>query len=295
MTARVWTMLFALGFIWGGTFFLSEILLQEMTPFQIVFHRVSIAAITMLIILKMLGKRLPRDFRSWRALAVMGLLNNAIPFSAIVFGQQYITGGLASILNSTTAFFGVLLSGLLLTDEKITKPKFIGVIFGILGVSVVMGIENLAQLSLSSIGQMLIILSSISYAFAGIWGKLQVKSMGVEVTATGMLISSSVWMFILALMFEGMPIQPLSLQSTTAIFIFATICTAGAYLLYFRILADAGVGNLTLVTIIIPPFALLLDAFVLGELISLQELLGFGVIAIGLLIISNKIKLPFSS
>ena len=295
MTARVWTMLFTLGFIWGGTFFLSEILLQEMTPFQIVFHRVSIAAITMLIILKMLGKHLPRDFRSWRALAVMGLLNNAIPFSAIVFGQQYITGGLASILNSTTAFFGVLLSGVLLTDEKITKPKLIGVIFGILGVSVVMGIENLAELSLSSIGQMLIILSSISYAFAGIWGKLQVKSIGVEATATGMLISSSIWMFILALIFEGMPIQPLSLQSTTAIFIFATICTAGAYLLYFRILADAGVGNLTLVTIIIPPFALLLDAFALGELISLKELIGFGVIAIGLLIISNKIKLPFSS
>lgn len=293
MTPHTWLLMLTLGLIWGGTFFLSEILLLELSPFQIVFHRVSIAALIMVLYLKIKGIALPKDGRTWAALAVMGLLNNAIPFSAIVFGQQYITGGMASILNSTTAFFGVMLSGLILKEEAITAPKFIGVIMGILGVAMIMGFDTLSSLSLTNIGQILIIVSSISYAFAGIWGKFQVKNLGVEVTATGMLITSSVWMFILSTTVEGLPFEALSMRSALSILTFAILCTAVAYLLYFAILKQAGAANLTLVTIIIPPFALILDAVALGEMVSLQEILGFLVISMGLLVISGKLRFKY--
>ncbi len=290
MTPRTWLLMLLLGLIWGGTFFLSEILLLELSPFQIVFHRVSIAALVMVLYITIKGIALPKDGRIWLALAVMGLLNNAIPFSAIVFGQQYITGGMASILNSTTAFFGVMLSGIFLKEEAITMPKVIGVIMGILGVIIIMGFDTLSSLSLTNIGQILIILSSISYAFASIWGKFQVKNLGVEVTATGMLITSSVWMFILATMVEGLPFEALSMRSTLSLLTFAILCTSVAYLLYFAILKQAGAANLTLVTIIIPPFALILDAVALGEMVSLQELIGFVIISLGLLVISGKLR-----
>ena len=290
MTPRTWLLMLLLGLIWGGTFFLSEILLLELSPFQIVFHRVSIAALVMVLYITIKGIALPKDGRIWLALAVMGLLNNAIPFSAIVFGQQYITGGMASILNSTTAFFGVMLSGIFLKEEAITMPKVIGVIMGILGVIIIMGFDTLSSLSLTNIGQILIILSSISYAFASIWGKFQVKNLGVEVTATGMLITSSVWMFILATMMEGLPFEALSMRSTLSLLTFAILCTSVAYLLYFAILKQAGAANLTLVTIIIPPFALILDALALGEMVSLQELIGFLIISLGLLVISGKLR-----
>ena len=290
MTPRTWLLMLLLGLIWGGTFFLSEILLLELSPFQIVFHRVSIAALVMVLYITIKGIALPKDGRIWLALAVMGLLNNAIPFSAIVFGQQYITGGMASILNSTTAFFGVMLSGIFLKEEAITMPKVIGVIMGILGVIIIMGFDTLSSLSLTNIGQILIILSSISYAFASIWGKFQVKNLGVEVTATGMLITSSVWMFILATMVEGLPFEALSMRSTLSLLTFAILCTSVAYLLYFAILKQAGAANLTLVTIIIPPFALILDAVALGEMVSLQELIGFAIISLGLLVISGKLR-----
>ena len=290
MTPRTWLLMLLLGLIWGGTFFLSEILLLELSPFQIVFHRVSIAALVMVLYITIKGIALPKDGRIWLALAVMGLLNNAIPFSAIVFGQQYITGGMASILNSTTAFFGVMLSGIFLKEEAITMPKVIGVIMGILGVIIIMGFDTLSSLSLTNIGQILIIVSSISYAFASIWGKFQVKNLGVEVTATGMLITSSVWMFILATMVEGLPFEALSMRSTLSLLTFAILCTSVAYLLYFAILKQAGAANLTLVTIIIPPFALILDAVALGEMVSLQELIGFAIISLGLLVISGKLR-----
>ena len=290
MTPRTWLLMLLLGLIWGGTFFLSEILLLELSPFQIVFHRVSIAALVMVFYITIKGIALPKDGRIWLALAVMGLLNNAIPFSAIVFGQQYITGGMASILNSTTAFFGVMLSGIFLKEEAITMPKVIGVIMGILGVIIIMGFDTLSSLSLTNIGQILIIVSSISYAIASIWGKFQVKNLGVEVTATGMLITSSVWMFILATMVEGLPFEALSMRSTLSLLTFAILCTSVAYLLYFAILKQAGAANLTLVTIIIPPFALILDAVALGEMVSLQELIGFVIISLGLLVISGKLR-----
>ena len=290
MTPRTWLLMLLLGLIWGGTFFLSEILLLELSPFQIVFHRVSIAALVMVLYITVKGIALPQDGRTWLALAVMGLLNNAIPFSAIVFGQQYITGGMASILNSTTAFFGVMLSGIFLKEEAITMPKVIGVMMGILGVIIIMGFDTLSSFSLTNIGQILIIVSSISYAFASIWGKFQVKNLGVEVTATGMLITSSVWMFILATLIEGLPFETLSMRSTLSLLTLAILCTSVAYLLYFAILKQAGAANLTLVTIIIPPFALILDAVALGEMVSLQELIGFAVISLGLLVISGKLR-----
>ena len=294
MTSRSWAMLMMLAFIWGGTFFLSEILLLEMSPFQIVFHRVGIAALVMYAFIKFRGKSLPRDLKTWGVLGVMGILNNALPFSAIVFGQQYITAGLASILNSTTAFFGVIITAMILSDERITLPKLTGVLLGMLGVVIIMGFDALAHLSLTNIGQYLIIVSSISYAFAGVWGRLFVRDLGVEVTTTGMLITSAVWMFTLCVSVEGFPIEALSLRSTAAVLTFAILCTSVAYLLYFAILAEAGASNLMLVTIIIPAFAIILDALFLDELVSSMDMVGFTIIAIGLLVTGGKIKLPFN-
>jgi drug/metabolite transporter (DMT)-like permease len=285
-------MLLALAFAWGGSFFLTEIMLLEMSPFQIVFHRVGIAALFMYAFIRFRGKTLPKSIKAWAVFAVMGLLNNAIPFSAIVYGQQYITAGLASILNSTTAFFGVIVSAMILSEEHITLPKLTGVTLGMIGVVVIIGVEALLQLSLSNIGQYLIIVSSISYALASVWGRLYVRGLGVAVTATGMLITSTFWMFVLSMVAEGFPIEILSLRSISAAFTLAILCTCVAYLLYFAILAEAGASNLMLVTIIIPAFALILDALFLGEWVSGMDMIGFAIIAIGLLIIAERLKLP---
>lgn len=292
MSGTAWVMLFSLGFIWGGTFFCAEILLREMTPFHIVFFRVSIGALVMLVFIHARGLKLPRDRRSWMNFAIMGLFNNALPFSAIVYGQQYITAGLASILNSTTAFIAVFLSALVLTDERITLPRLAGTSLGVLGVAVTIGVEHLSELSLTSIGQFCIIFASVSYAIASIWGRLQVQNHGVEVSAAGMLVTSSIWMLILSLLVEGVPVLATSTPSLLAILAYSVLCTSGAYLLYFALLNSAGASNTMLVTIIIPVFALLLDALALGEWVNTREALGFVIIAAGLLILSGKVKLP---
>ena len=281
-----------LGLLWSGTFFITEILLELFPPFTIVFHRVGLAALAMLALLWLRGKRLPKDSRSWGGFIVMGFLNNALPFSAIVFGQQYITGGLASILNSTTAFIAVVISGIFLADERLTPRRFFGVTLGVGGVAVAMGIDTLGDLSLESIGQFCILLSSTSYVFASIWGKLKLRRHDADITATAMLITSSGWMFGIALWVEGIPFTPMAVEILGVFLIYAVLCTSLAYILYFALLKEAGAGNTMLVTILIPPLALVLDALALGQWVKPHEMLGFAVIALGLLILSNKIPLP---
>ena len=291
MSGTAWFLLFALGFVWGGTFFCTEILLLTMSPFHIVFFRVSIASLAMLAFIHARGERLPTDGASWLRFGIMGLFNNAIPFSCIVFGQQYITAGLASILNSSTAFIAVIMGGLVLSDERITVPRLVGTFLGVAGVAVTIGVGHLSTLSLASIGQILIIMAAVSYSIASIYGRLQVGGHGVGVSATGMLIASSAWMLVLATLVEGVPVPPLDIPSILAMLAFAIPCTSLAYILYFAILKRAGAANTMLVTIIIPPFALLLDALAIGEFVSPREIAGFLIIALGLLILSGKIPL----
>jgi len=292
MTLHTWILMSLLGLLWSGTFFLTEILLEHFPPFTIVFHRVGLAALAMLFLLRLRGKRLPRDYRSWGSFIVMGFLNNALPFSAIVFGQQYITGGLASILNSTTAFIAVVISGIFLADERITGARLAGVTLGVVGVTLAMGIDTLGDLSLANIGQFCILLSSTSYVLASIWGKLKLRGHDSEVTATAMLITSSGWMFAIAFWVEDIPFTLMPAPVFSALLVYAVFCTSLAYILYFALLKQAGAGNTMLVTIIIPPFSLLLDALALGQWVKPHEMLGFGIIAIGLLILTNKIRIP---
>lgn len=284
-------LLFGLGVVWGGTFSLTEVLLQGMTPFHIVFFRVSIAAVVMVVYIHLRGKRLPLDAISLRQFAVMGFFNNALPFSCIAFGQQYITAGLASILNAATAFVTVIVAGMLMKDEPITPPRLIGTILGVFGVAVTMGIDHLSGLSLASIGQILVLVATASYAIASMYGRLRVQNHGVEVAATGMLVSASIWMLLLSLLVEGVPVMATDPVSLMAMMVFAIFCTSIAYMLYFATLKLAGAGNTMLVTIIIPVFTLVIDATLLGEVISLNEVTGFLIIAAGLLILSEK--LPF--
>lgn len=290
MSPQAWIMLFCLGLIWGGTFSFTEILLETMTPFHIVFFRVTIAAMAMHVYLRLRGKAMPLNSTALKQFMIMGLFNNALPFSLIVFGQQYITAGLASILNSSTAFVTVILAGIILSDERITAPRVIGTALGVFGVAVTMGVEHLSNLSLTSIGQFLIILAAFSYAIASMYGKLRVKNQDVEISATGMLTAAAFWMLILSFVFEGTPVMTLEPAPIMAMLAFAIPCTCIAYMLYFAILKRAGAGNTMLVTIIIPVFALIIDATLLEETIKSREVIGFGIIAFGLLILSGKLS-----
>jgi drug/metabolite transporter (DMT)-like permease len=283
-----WGMLILLSIFWGGSFFFVEIALRDIQPFTIVFLRVALAALILLGVVYILGQRMPASLKMWRAFFVMGALNNAIPFSLIVWGQTRIDSGVASILNATTPIFTVLLAHLMTTDEKLTIRTLVGVLIGFLGVFIMMAPEIKDGFSWRGLGQIAVLGAAISYSFAGIFGK-RLKNTSAVVNATGMLICSSIMMLPFAIIIDSPWTLKPSLDAMAAVLGMATISTALAYLLYFGILASAGATNVLLVTFLIPISALLLGVGVLGEVIRSLEFTGMGCIFLWLVLIDGRV------
>ena len=288
MRPREWGMLVLLSIFWGGSFFFAEIALRDFQPFTVVFLRVALAAIILLGVVYIRGERMPASLKKWGAFCIMGVLNNAIPFSLIVWGQTRINSGVASIFNATTPIFTVLLAQWLTTDEKLNARKLVGVIIGFLGVCIMMAPEIRDGFSWRGLGQLAVLGAAVSYSFAGIFGK-SFKNTSAVVNAAGMLICSSVMMLPLAIIIDSPWILQPSWEAVAAVCGMAIISTAVAYLLYFAILASAGATNVLLVTFLIPISALLLGMSVLGEVIRILEYTGMGCIFLGLILIDGRV------
>src|SRR5215831_611232 len=126
MGGREWAMLLALALVWGGSFFFNGVAVRDLPSFTLVWLRLAVAAVALLLLMRLLGQPFPTDRRTWLAFLVMGFLNNALPFCLIVWGQHRIASGLAAILNATTPMFTVLVAHVLTSDEKLTLSKGTG-------------------------------------------------------------------------------------------------------------------------------------------------------------------------
>ncbi len=281
-------LLLALAAVWGGSFFFAEIALQALPPLTIALHRVFWALPALYLCLRWRGLALPRAPRIWAGFLVMGALNNAIPFSLIFWGQQWLEGGRASILNGTTAMFGAVAAGLFLKDEPLTLNKSAGALLGLAGVAVIMGPEALVALDPRSLAQLAILGAALSYALASVWGKTALAGQPPLVNAFGMVAGSTVLLLPVVLLTDGLPQLSLPAPVWGALAGLSLLSTALAYLLYFAILRLAGAANLMLVTLLIPPFAIGLGALFLDEALPPSAFAGFAVIALGLLISDGR-------
>jgi drug/metabolite transporter (DMT)-like permease len=289
LSPRAWTELAALSLIWGASFLSIRIALDEIPVTTAVAHRVLWAARALWIVAALRRLPLPRDPRLWGAFLVMGLLNNAIPFTLMAWAQLHIETGLTSILNAATAVWGVIVAALVFADERLTARKGLGVALGFAGVVVAIGTDSLRALDLRSVAQLAVILGTLSYALAGAWARARLSGLTPVVAAAGMLTGSALVMVPLALAVDGAPSLPKSPATYAAVAYYALGSTALAYLLYYRVLRMAGSGNLLLCTLMIPPVAIVLGAAVRGEALHAGAFAGFGLLAAGLLILDGRL------
>jgi len=290
MGSKEWGLLIMLSILWGGSFFTVAIAVEELPTFTIVNLRVALAAIALFMVLKFMRISMPTDKAHWIAFFGMGLLNNAIPFSLIVWGQAHIASGLASILNAATPIFTVVVAHFLTADEKMSPHKMLGVCIGFSGVTMMIGLDVLSDLGTAIWAQLAIIGATLSYAFAGVWGR-RFKRMGTKpiVTATGQLTASSLILLPVTFYMD----QPLSLSMPSmptigAVLFLAVAATSLAYLLFFKILAAAGATNVMLVTLLVPASAILLGAVFLGEILAPKHFMGMVMIGLGLAAIDGR-------
>jgi len=283
MSGTDWVILLTLSVLWG--------LVEHLPPLTIVTLRVGLAAITLWLIILARKYKIPSTLKAWTALIIVGFLNNALPFSLITWGQTHINSGLSSIFNATTPFFTVLVAGALLADERVTRNKLLGVLTGIIGVSILIGLDALKGITGSVFGQLAVLGAAISYAFAGVFAR-RFKALGISplMVATGQVSTAAIMLAPLALMVDKpwtLAVPPIPIIG--AMLGLAFLSTVVAYILYFRLIASAGATNAALVTFIIPISAILLGVFILGETFTPIQAIGMALIGVGLVVMDGRL------
>jgi drug/metabolite transporter (DMT)-like permease len=292
MGLKEWLLILLLSVIWGASFFFVEVAVKTITPFTIVMYRVGFAALILLGVVRFTGRHLPSSLKVWAGLLGLGVLNNVIPFSLITWGQTIIDSSLASILNAFAPVFSVILAHFLTKEEPLTPNRLTGVVFGWLGVAVLIGVDSIRGAGLQVAGQAAVLGAAFLYAWAAIFAR-RFKQLDPVVVAAGMLTGSTLVMVPLAFVLE----RPWSLEPTLltwgALLGLSAISTALAYIIYFYVLARAGATNILLVTFLIPISAIFLGVVVLGETPGWNAFVGMIMIFIGLAAIDGRMVKKF--
>jgi drug/metabolite transporter (DMT)-like permease len=292
MSLLEWSLLGLLSMVWGATFFFAEIALVELSPAWIVLLRVGLAATALQLVMRLAGQGVPMTPLLFAQFAVMGCLNNVLPFSLIFWSQTAIDSSLAAILNATTPFWVVLLAHFLTADERATPQKIAGILIGWSGVVVMVGPGLLSGLGADLLPQLAVLAATFCYASSGIWAR-RFRGLPPLAGAAWQLTASTVIMAPLVLATQPWPAFGTLLPATwAAVLALALVGTAFAYVLFFRILATAGATNLLLVTFLIPITAVALGGLLLGERLAAGEVTGMALILAGLAVIDGRILRP---
>jgi drug/metabolite transporter (DMT)-like permease len=276
-------LLFFLSLLWGGSFYFVEKALIYFSYEQIVFFRVFFAAVTMLLFL--LIKRVKFDFslKLWLSFLVMGIFNNVIPFLAFTYAQEGIAASAASIFNATTPIFTAFFAHFYTKDEKLTKLKLFGISIGFLGIVVL--VDPSASMSIDT-HILFALIAPISYAFAGIFGKI-LKGENPLFSSFGMLTCSSFVMYVV--FYKSVNASHIeSFYQISDLLLLAIFSTAIAYIIFFRLLWTVGAVKVLLVTFLIPISASFLGVVLLGEVFTTNMYIGSGVVFIALFLIIKE-------
>jgi len=287
MRGSDWLLLWTLSLLWGGSFLFNELALAGLPALTVVWGRVGLAALILWGVVRATGAALPPR-EMWPALLVMGLLNNAVPFTLFVLAQGQITGALASVLNAMTPVFTVLVAHWATADEKLTPARGLGVVLGFAGVLAMLadgGMAGTRWALVACLG------AAFSYAVASVWGRrFRAAGLSPLATAFGQVTASSALMLPVWLLAD----RPWALgwpgwEPVMAVVGLASLSSALAYLIFFRILAEAGATAVSLVTFLIPISAAGLGWLVLGERLEARQLAGLGLILAGLAVIDGRL------
>jgi drug/metabolite transporter (DMT)-like permease len=291
-----WLVLLFLALIWGGAFFFIGVAVRHVPPLTYVWLRLTIGAAGLWAYLVVRGERIRLPRQVWGSILLLALLNNALPFTLFGWSQTHIASGLASILNATTPIWGVVVAHFLTRDERMNPRKLAGVLLGFGGVATMIGPSLLSNLGTSGLAELACVAAALSYALAAVWARrfrrLGISPFGVT---TGQLTAGALMMLPMS-MFVDKPwthaFPPMS--AVAAITALALLCTALGYVLYFRLIDHAGATNALLVTLLVPPVAILLGGLFLGETLAPQDFGGLALIALGLAAIDGRVLTSLS-
>lgn len=268
INGRSWITVCLLGFTWGGTFLITEIALEGITPFWLAAGRIGFAAILMLAIWLGRGAPLfaePPTRRVKLTMFVMGWISSALPFMLLAWGQQYVTGGFAGVTMAAIALLVLPLSHFFVPGESLTWRKSIGFVIGFFGVVMLIGgqaFENTGA-ALETAGRLACITAAFCYAVNSILMR-RLPAADTVGLATVLLLMSAVIVIPIALMVEGLPPMP-SHKTLFVLAFLGLVPTAAANFLRTYVIRTAGPVFMSITNYQVPIWSVLLGAALLGE------------------------------
>lgn len=280
--------LFALAAIWGASFMFVEVALTAMGPVAVGWVRLGGGALLLLTLAAVRGARLPHGARSWFDVAMVGLLASAAPLVLIPWGQQAITSGLAGVLNGAMPLFVALLAHHFLPAERLSATRSFGLVLGFVGLVVLIGADLLDVASESTQGQLAVVLATVGYAAGAVYIRRRLLAMDLTVLAGVQSAVAFLLVTPMLLLAEDVPdVRQFSLSVGLAVAALALLSSGAAYLIYYWLLATLHATQVSVVTYLIPVFALLLGWLVLDETLARSAIPGLVLIAGGIWLVNR--------
>lgn len=280
-----WITLFALAGLWGSAFMFNELALQSFTPPVIVAGRLVIAAIMLLILLMMSGVSVFKGRHSWLSIFIIALLGTILPFHLTAWAQQHIDSAVTGILMAVMPLFVLSSSHFLLPGERLTTYRIVGLLCGFIGVFFVIGPDSFqfANSNMELWGMLAVLGAALSYSVSSVYTR-RMGSGNPTALATGVIFVGSLVALPLAASDLATPSLPPTGVAVAAILALGLLCTGFASILYFRVVQGPGPTFLSLVNYLIPIWAMLIGALVLGESINALAYVGLVLILTGIAI-----------
>jgi drug/metabolite transporter (DMT)-like permease len=283
MRPRDFAGLILLGALWGGSFLFIRVAVPALGPFLLVELRVGLAAAALCLYALAVGS-MPKIRNRWRSFLVLGFFNAAVPFSLISAAEIHLTASLAAILNSTTVMFTAIVAAVWM-DDALTARKVVGIVLGIVGVTVLVGWDPLRVNSLILLAVAAMLLASLSYALGATYAKRSFSGIPPLGMAIGQLSGAGALLLPLAVV--SVPAEAPSTVVALSMLGLAFLSTGVAYLIYFRLIENVGPTSTLTVTLLVPVFGLLFGVLLLGEPIGFSTLAGLGIILTSVVLITG--------
>ena len=289
LDGRSWALLLVLAVLWSASFIFIKVALADIPVLTLVLVRVGLAAAVLHVVV--VARRLVYPARPGvlASYAVMGVVNNLLPFALIAFATVRLGAGPASILNATPPIFAILIAHVATADEKITLRKFAGVLLGAAGVAAMSGIGALSGLGSDYAAVAAMLVASFFYGLSAIYGR---RFVGIDptVSAACQLTASTLMLAPLAAIVDRpwAIAAPGALAASAALGL-ALFSTALAYVIYYALIACAGGTNTVLVTLLIPVGGVFFGWLLLDETLTFGEAAGMLLIGAGLLVIDGRL------
>ena len=283
-----WPLILLLASIWGASYLFIKVAVEDVEPAPMMAVRTLLAGVVLLgyLVTTLGASRALRELRAaWRPAAVLGASNAALPFWLIAWGEKHIDSSVAGIAQATVPIFTFVLAARFLPAEHVGKARLAGIALGFLGVVLLAGLHPGGGW-LATFGTLAVVLSSLSYAASGVYGQLRVRTVSGPVLATGSMLAGGVILLPLALV--QLPDHVPSDEATASILALTFLGTALAQLVMFRVLRLYGSRKLSVVTYLVPGFAVFYGAAILDEPISAAALGGLVLILVGVALGSGQ-------